>query len=276
MGAARAIAGDLSVFSISTVEQKTTVRDASIAISANEIESSPVTTVYERADGGARNAVIKANLMSVVSGSIKVSHLDVSAFSIGGTAYIGDLESGSFGVEWQHDEGKGNADGWLYPVFAKKRFQGEGTLRVLAATGAALPVLMAGTLSSLNLDLTITINGVTVTVPCLFKMLTHTIPQAGVQKYAVQFSGQAPDADTGAAGSGQAITLPTGSTTLLEKAFNTKAVQAFQIDTKAAGGARYSGNMLLKSANYQWSEGQLVMAAYEWNSQGAITVAQIA
>lgn len=263
---ARAIAGDLAVFSIATVEQKTLYRDGSITVDLAEVESSPVVTTYERADAGKKSAVVRANLMSAVTGSTKVIGLDVSAYSIGGTNHLGNLESGSMSVEWQLEEGGGISDAWAYPVCVKKRIRGEAVLRVPATGGSQLPLLFNGALSALDVDLTVTINGVTITFPVLFKSLEHSIPTAGVQKYSVSFSGKSTDANV-------CIAAPVGTTSQLEKALNTTAAQAFVLTSKASGGTTYSGSMILQSYNVRWAENDLVLAETSFASQGAVTIA---
>jgi hypothetical protein len=264
---ARAISGNLALASIGGTDRLAYVRDATISVERQSIESSVITTTYEAAQAGKGSLSLRANLMSVVSGSTKVNHLDVTAFAIGGTSYIADVESGSCRVEWQLEEGGGVSDGWEYPVCVKKRISGDVVLRVPATSASTLPALFNGAVSGLNVAFSVTINGVATTFNAFLRSLEHQIPVAGVQKYSCQFEGQSTDA-------GVAVSAPAGTTTILEKALNTTSALAFDFDTNSStNGTSYSGNAVFESYAFSWSENEMVLSEISMRSQGTVTIA---
>lgn len=266
---ARAISGNLSTWSINSASQLAYLGDASIAVTALDVDGSPITRTYESAQVVHKEASIKCNLMSVVSGSTKVNNLDVTVFTVDGTDYLVNLESGSLSVEWTHEEGKACGDLWAYPIATKKKIAMDATLKVPATGGAGLALLMGGTTADLEVTPSITINGVAATFDGLLTLVDHSFPQGGIQKQKVSIKGRSPDSGTFPA-------APTGTSSILEKFLNTLAAISFSIVAKASGGASYSGNMLPKTLNMQWANNQLVMVDCEFASQGAVTISETA
>lgn len=266
-GTARATALDLSTLSIGGSSVLTDLKEASIAFDIGSEESSILTRTYESHSATARSAIIKTKHMSVISAPTKATNLDISAFTLGGTDYLGNCESGSISVEWMHGEGKGLGDAWLYPVLIKKRISGEATLLVPATSGAML-ALKAGnsTLADLNIAMSVTINSIAFTFGGLLKSLEHMFSSSEVQKHKITIDGRSTDSGTFPA-------APTGTTTLPEIFLNTTAALTFSGVSKASGGVTYGGNILPKSMQLSWSNSGLVTLDYEFASQGEITAA---
>ena len=270
MGAARATNLDLSTLSIGGSSVLSDLKEATISFDIGEEESSILTRAYESHSATTRSATLRTRHLSAISAPTKATNLDVSAFLVGGTSYLGHLESGSIDVTWQHGEGKAMSDAWLYPVLVKKSIQGEGNLIVPASSGAML-ALKAGnsTLSDLALTFSVTINSIAFTFAGLLKSFEHMISDAATQKHRVQLIGRDPDSGTFPA-------APTGSTTLPEKFINGSAALTVSAVAKASGGAQYDGNFLPKSMKISFSNAGLVTTEYEFASQGAITVVETA
>lgn len=266
---ARAISGDLSVWSINSVSQLAFLGDASIMIDHEDVDGSPITRIYESSQIVGSSGTVKCSLMSVLSGSTKVNNLDVSAFTIGGTNYLANLDSGSIQVEWTHQEGKAVGTQWAYPVVTKKKISMDATLKIPTTSGAGLMLLMDSATSGLEVVASITINSIATTFPGLLKSVDHSYPQGGIQTHKVQIKGRNTD-------TGTFPTAPSGTSSILELFLNTLASIAFAITSKASGGAVYSGNMLPKSLNLQWANGQLVMVDVEFATQGAVTITESA
>lgn len=265
-----AIAGDLSVFSIGGNSQLAYLRDASITLEVASMEASPIVRVYNRADAGRKSGRIRANLMSVVSGSVKTNHLDVSAFAFASNNLLGSLQSGSLSIEMALSDAAAVNDSWASPYITKKTLSGEAVLNAPAASSHTLAALFSGSaaLSGLTGSLSFTINGVAVTADALFRSYEHSLPQSGFQTMNLRFEGAPVDATATAYPA-----APTGTTTLLEKALNSLDALAFAITSKAAGGVAYSGNMVFSSYRVRWANGELVMAEMEFATQGAVTAA---
>lgn len=266
---ARAISGDLSVWSINSVSQLAFLGDASIMIDHEDVDGSPITRIYESSQIVGSSGTVKCSLMSVLTGATKINNLDVSAFTVGGTSYLAGLDSGSLQVEWTHQEGKAVGTQWAYPVVTKKKISMDATLKIPTSGGGGLMLLMDSATSGLEVVASITINSVATTFAGLLKSIDHTFAHGDVQKYKVQIKGRNPDTGTFPA-------APTGTTTILELFLNTLSSISFAITAKASGGSVYSGNMLPKSLNMQWANGQLVMVDVEFATQGAVTITESA
>jgi hypothetical protein len=267
--AAKAITGDLSVFTVASVSQLAVLSDASILIDHETEDGSPLNVVYESDQIVGSSARLRASLMTTVSGSTKANNLDVAAFSVGGTDYLGWMDGGSLDVEWSHEEAKAVGDRWAYPVAVGKRVSMEGDLKVPATGGAGLALLMDGSTSDLDVDASFTINGTTVTFAALLKSLEHTFPKKGVQRHRVTLTGRAPDSGTFPA-------APTGTTGIVAHFLNSLAAQAFVLTSKVSGGATYSGNMLPLSYRLRWANNSILVAECEWASQGTVSISATA
>lgn len=262
----KAIGGDLSVFSINSASQLTFVGEASIAITHIDVDGSVITGEYESAQIVGSEASIKCSLMSILTGTTKVNNLDVSAFTVGGTDYLGSLESGSLKIEIPHEEAKAVGTRWAYPIASgKKTIQMDSDLMVPSSSGAGLALLMDGATTDLEVDASITINSISVTFGALLTFLEHIIAKGKAQRQKIVLKGRVTPP-----------TAPSGTSTILEKFLNTRAAIGFVLTTKASGGATYSGNMLPKSLTMTWANNALVMVETEFASQGSVDISATA
>lgn len=265
MGAARAISTDVSVYTLGGSSFLGDIRNASLTIDVGEEESSILTRIYEGHSATARSATLKTSHLSRLSGSTAVSNVEVTAFTLDGTSHIGNLEGGSFTVEWIHAEGKGMVDKWLYPVLAKKRISGEGTLLVPATSGAGMALVAASaTVADLDVTYAVTINAVSFSFEGFLKSFEHAISMAEVQKHTVQILGKDPD-------SGTYPSAPTGTATLPATFVNGTAALAMVLTSKLVGGVSYAGDFLPKSMTVRFNQAGLVQTEYEFASQGTLT-----
>lgn len=264
-GSARSTNLDLSTLSIGGASVLTDLRSAVLSVDLGEEESSILTRAYQSHSATVRSATLKTQHVSVISAPTKATNLDVSAFALGGTSYIGECESGSITVEWQHGEGKGCTDAWAYPVLVKKTIAGEATMIVPAAAGIMLASnALNSTLANLALTFSVTINTVAFTFAAFLKSFEHSINAAETQKHKVSFLGRDPDTGTFPA-------APTASTTLPEKVINGTAALAVSGVTKASGGYTFAGNFVPQSMVLSWSNSGLVTTDYTFLSQDAVT-----
>ncbi len=222
--------------------------------------------MYQSAQGLSKRATINASLMQTVSAPTKVYNGDVTAFSIDGTDEIANVESAQFNIEWLHDEGRGVGDAWAFPALVKKNLRLSGTLLAPASSSELFMDTAWGAISGIDVVVSFTINGVTITWPSLISNVSHQINDGAIQRY--NFEAIARDPDTG-----NMPTAPTGSSaSLLEEALNGTAAHALIVTNKAAtNGISYAGNGLLRNYNLQIPHEGLVTEDVEWASQGAWT-----
>lgn len=163
------------------------------------------------------------------------------------------------------------ADEWEFPIAVKKTLDLRATIMAPAASASVLPIIAGGVKANLRQTLIVTINGATYEWPGIMSSFQHGWSDGQIQTYEVEWKCASPDA-------GDMPTTPAGTTTLIEKAFNTLAVLAYQFDADAAGASapRYSGNLIFESMRVGFSGGQVLETEFETRSQGAITIANIA
>lgn len=113
-----------------------------------------------------------------------------------------------------------------------------------------------------------TLNGVTITAACVMENFQHIYEDEGLQVYRVQLAGRAPDNEATAFPA-----APTGTTTLLEVAFNVRTSIAVSTRNRSTGNSNSfaaAGNAIITSANVVIPQSGLVTTTYELQGQGAL------
>ncbi len=257
---------DMSVFSIGGTSYLGTFRNTTFAVTNDTVEASPAVRDGMRAQVAKKGATLSTELMSVVSGSLKVQHTDVTVLTIDGTDYLGSF-TGTLSGEITSVEGALAGVLWKSPQNTKKNYRLSGTIVVTTATGGAQGLLTDafGTVANANMTVSVTINGVAITIPMTLVSCSLAFADGDIQKYAVELQGASPD-------TGDYPTAPTGSTSLLEKAFNAyKTALAVSLTTHATEGVNLAGNVKFSSFSIGIEDGALTNVQYEFVSDGAIT-----
>jgi hypothetical protein len=236
------------------------VRNVTYTGDVETTDGAGVADIYGEDNAVAKSGTLSFALMTQYSGTTKVNNLDVSVFSVGGIDYIGNLEGGELAIEWAHAEGKAINDKWRYPVRDSKTIEASGQLRIPAAAGVMLSTRFHDeAYAQLDVNFSVTINGVAYAFPGLLKQLGVAIGETGPQMMPVQITGKG------------APTAPGGTATLLAHMLNGSAALPVVLTTKAAGGQTISGNFLPRSARVSFAGESLVMVQYEFASQGVVT-----
>jgi hypothetical protein len=176
-------------------------------------------------------------------------------------------------------EVSGVADPFKWPQIFGKDYRLDCTLVIPAAGDSQSPNFaraMGANLHDTDLNdqdltrvtFTITIDGVTVTIPMQVASMTHTINQNQEQVISLSMNGVDP-------GTGAYPTAPTGTTSLLEKMFNAyNTVLACVLTTAAAGaGQTYSGNFIFTDFGFSFNDSEIIMIDYTLASRGTIVSA---
>lgn len=269
------VTGNLTVFDIDLEDDGTYVDNLGFIQGVNlvgdldTVDASPINRAYDRQQAAEKSVTISADLMSVKSGSVKVSTLDLSAFSFAGLDYLAYAESFEFGVNWDLKPAKGAASLWKYPqASGKKTLSFDGTIFVptTAALGsqALATKFFSATPTDHDVTLDFTINGVQTTVAMTLKHFEKAFQMGDLQAYKVRCEANSPDSGTYPA-------APTGTTTAFERALNTITRHRLRLTDHASEGQQYAGLAVLRSAVVKVGNSGLVMIGYEWESQGAWT-----
>lgn len=265
---------DVTLWTVGGTALLGTFTGGTITVEGMEEDGATATSKAAVAETVKKTATVDFEVIDNVGGSRRLNNLDVSAFTVGGTAYVASLVSGSINIGYVQDgDVSGEADLWTY---AQNIRLGdvtiEGTLKIEGSGTPNLPILAASaTLADTVVDVTVTINSVSVTMPMRISRVSHVIQRDAVQEMQVTLKIR-DDGDT------NIPNAPTGTTSLMEKAFNAyKTALACTLTTDAASqGLTYSGNFIFNSFNVQFENAAIIKYAVQLVNQGTVTVATAA
>lgn len=260
-------AGVLSVCSIGGNSQLEFLQNANYRFTEAQQEGAPASRFGGNTQGVKMSGEISFSLFSDQATDIRVSHLDLSAATLASLDLLSPqiLSSLELNVDYTHQMNPGVGDLWAYPVVADGRFSGSLRLAHMTDTAAGpLIDFMSNTYADKNKVLAFTINSVGFSVP--FRMTDAGIPvtKDGLIEYTLALADRS-------ARSGVTV-LPSGTTSLLEKAFNQpRTALAFAFRPKAHPSQNFAGNMVIKSVRLGINDGNLVPIQYVYATQGTVT-----
>jgi len=264
---AQVYSGTLQTFSVAGGSQLEFVRDAEITVNDAQVEGAPASRFGGNTQGVKRAATISGTLMTDSSTDIRVSHLNVSAATLGAVNLLSPnvLNSLTLGINMTHQMKAGVGQLWQTPVVSDGSFD---TSLTLDFDGTAVPQLLvdmfSATYANLNKTLDFTVNGVQIQIP--FRMREASIPVGKGEKqiYTLGLADRS-------ARSGVTV-LPSGTTSLLEKALNQpKTAIAFAFQGASTFNISMSGNMVWSRYQLQIQDSGLVLASASWLSYGTVT-----
>lgn len=262
-------AGLLNTFSVGGSSQLEFLENANLTFEDVHEEGAPASRFGGNAQGVKRRGTVSASLFSDSSTAIRVSHLGLSAAALGSVDLLDPniLARLTFGVEYEHKLSPGAGLLWELPVVADGRLSASLELAHDSTEAPALLIALgSGTYGDLNLTLDFTLGGVQIQAPFRLAQGTLPIEKSGLMTYTLTLADRS-------ARSGVTV-LPSGTTSLLEKALNApRTAIAFAFKGKAHPTIEASGNMVYKSMNLEIRDGGLVPVQYEWATQGAVTIA---
>lgn len=267
--------GDASVYTIDVngtpASQLATYKNCTIAFSQDMADVRPLSRDNLSPQPVKRGCTISTSLMSVASTPVKVSNLDVTAFTAGGTDIFAKLRGGSFTANYNVSEDSGVGDLWKYPGIVSWGFTINSTFHVNAlnassASGVLMP-LVAGTVANTRMVITVTINAVSVTLPCYLESASHVFNDGDLQVFEGTWQGSGID-------SGTYPTAPTGSATILAAALNSPRTSlSVAFTSHATEGVAYAGEFLTTGLNFSWNDSSIITTDLTLSSQGTITAA---
>lgn len=271
---ARAYFGDVAIYTIGGADQLGTVDKIEWTNNVDTQEGGAIPFVGESPQVVKLGAKLNSTHMSNVTGVGRVTNLDVSALSLGGVAYANDLVGGSFDARFTHSLDDANKDVYAAPSVTNKAYSGTVKLLVPAASAQAIvgafhPANLAG-LTSLKFVFSITVNGVTITLPVLGKSIKLMADYGKNQELEVGWEGQHQQV------AGAYPTVPTGTSSLLEKALNDyRTALAYVFKTHGTNGHQLSGNMVWDSYSFSFDNRSVIKSSMAWQTSGTPTYTQI-
>lgn len=217
-----------------------------------------------------RNDVVKQGLsfetgimdnITTVAGASRVANLDVGAFSIGGTNLVAQLRGGSMTINNTLTEGSGVGDRWKNPVFAGRSVSGSCQLSILTSSALSLLATLDSSATAANLEFSLTINGVAITLPMVVSSFTHNFSLNELQIVTMNFEQRG------------AFTAAPATTTLLGSAITQPGVPlAASLTSRSSAGTAYSCNVLPASVSFDFNDSAIINARYNFQSVGAVTI----
>lgn len=214
---------------------------------------------------------LSVSLNSVVSGSDRVSHSNVTAFTIGGVSYLNVLKSYALSGSYEHRMQAGVGEKYVKPQVVAKDYQIAIALDIENTDSYTLMALMGGSdFSNVDQAVSITINSVAITIASNLNQGTVKAQRYELQELGLNFDGADP-------GSSAYPAAPTGTSTILEKALNSVTSElAFSFQNALSGntyGMNASGNAVFESFSIEVQDGQLINETYNFATYGSVTIA---
>jgi hypothetical protein len=269
---ARIIYGDMTVFSAGGTSLLDSCDGVTLKVLNASSEGKPVSRIGKSPQLVKKSFEISTAAMSNVTGVNRVTNLNLSALTVGATDYLAHVDGISINGSFDQQEGSARGDLWSKPEVVAKDYSGNLTLLIPTAGLVALQTLaVSNTVADAYSTLSFTINGVATTLPIMFGSYTHIATMDDLQKIEIEYSGR--DLLTGAY-----PTAPTGTSSLLTKAFNDPRNELTFAFTPAAVNATqgaWSGNMTWSSFSYSVNSDDVVKTEYVWKGFGAPTVVYV-
>lgn len=274
--------GDLAVFTLDGSSQLALIKGVTYNLNLSKGDTTTIARAGHRRQTVKKSSTIKTGVMSALSGdaTLVATNLAVSAFALGGVSYLAYLRGCTInGTTPEKREVGGLANAFKWPQAFGKDYSIDVTLVIPAAADSQtsnFAVNMGANLHDTDLtdqDLTrlaftITIDNVTIAMTCEVDDYTHEINGQQEQVITLKLSGNDP-------GTGAYPTTPTGTTSILEKAFNAynTAVAVVLTSGAAASGETYSGNFMIPSFSIGIQDESVIMIDLDFESKGTITAA---
>lgn len=260
---ARATQLDVSVLTVNSVDYTNLVNTVTLTKNVATAEGQAITRKYNNPQAVKNSWNLSFTARNTKVAPARVTNLDLTAHSIGGTAHVANTESLTINVNAVHAMGDACEDGHAFPVYTGSTIDGSAVLKV--PTGSVPLMAALDSPGDADLAFTFTLNGVTVTFPIIVTSVAHNASVGQVQTVNVSFVGQDPL-------TGDHPSAPTGTTTILEKVLNApQTALAIAFTSKASGGVAYTGNALIQSYSVNISNSAVVEESMTWAGVGALT-----
>jgi hypothetical protein len=188
----------------------------------------------------------------------RTTNLDVTLFTVGATAMLGQLKSGSLRILNNHGDGSGLADKDEFPNAMDCSIEVQASFLIPSADSAIALMADANndTLSNRNKTVSITVGGIAYVVPMILGTAKHSAKRSDFQMLDITLSSRG--AATGPTGSNLYVSTVTGDALITVAA--------------TTGAGAYAGTGLISSLDVSLQDGQIVSNSGVIDMQGKWTI----
>ena len=248
---------DVSAWTVGGTDFIGLFKNASVDIEAMTQEGRAVSQRYGLAIPVKKNVSFSFDelITSSGGGAIRQSNLNITVFSIGGTSYLGTLDSGSLKITTVCKDGSADPDEWEFNYAMGTEYEVEAELFV-ATSATLLTAIAAAGITGLLVAVSISLGGSVVALPMTLTKGSHTTGEGEFQKQKVSLKGRG--APTTATGNPLVVSILTGTASI-----------AYSLNT---GANTYAGDAIVKESGFTWANSQLITASHAFAGSGAPTV----
>ena len=256
---------EINVFELAGVDLLSDLQSFTLKVDNTELDTSVLTQYAGRAQAGASQLTLDCTVFSQTSPcSQKVTGLNLTAFSWGGTSYATTFKSLNFTLDATTDDVSAAADVWMSTQTVGFTLSSDFEIMVPTGTSHALFAnLNTSAATKNNIVLTFTISGTTITFPC--SIMSVEYGNQGKVVTTIKVSAKGHPACTG-----DFPTAPTSSSSLLT-GFLVDPMTAvnFEFSSNATSGEIVDVNMSLRSLSFSIERNAIVSTSYSLMSVGA-------
>lgn len=251
----------VKAFTLDTVEYLGDLRLFSLSAEGKTEDVRAINALEARKEIASMSGKFSFELFLTVGsvGTKRAIGVNVTAATIGtGNSVLANLESGTISIKNTLEEGAGIGSLFDFPNFVGSEVTIKESLLIPSSTLIIpeLNLLVAGTLSALDVDLTLTIAGNAFALPVVIQSAEHTAEANKLQKYSVNLEQRGPMTGPASGGSTDGFVY---------SAFRGGALAPLVIDT---GTGLRTVNTIIESADIQFSRGQIIKLTGVLMTQG--------
>lgn len=258
---------DFSVFSVGGTSYLTDIDSATFEYDEEQIDASSIVRFGQSPNGVKLGGKVQATVFGNGTNPDRISHLDVTAFTMGGTNYLSILRSLTFAGSFSNKRTAGIGAWWRTHRTSGKHYTFTLEMDLDDDTLSTLLVAFhSSTYANRDSTISFTLNAIVYTVACRVKSISQPMRRDDLQTVSITLEGKDP-------GSGAYPAAPTTSTTLFTKALNdAKTLLACAFTSKAADGAAVTGYLAWDSFSMRIEDDNVVRIDYSWLFSGTISV----
>jgi hypothetical protein len=265
-------AADIGTLSIASISLLADFENVTWTVDETQVDGSSMVSLGKSMNGTKLAGTLDVSVLSTLSTPDRVSHLNMTVLTVGGTNYLTDVQS--FKLTGTPNQVKQPSAGSWWQTVQNTKMDFAVTLDIAIPVGSNYAHDLMTKMSSTtgidrNVVLSVTINSVAQTIAMRMKSGSLKAERDGLQMFTLNLVGHAPL-------SGTYPTAPTGTTSLLEKAYNSWASElafTFSSNATAARGAVFTGNCIIGTWSIDVADEGLVKTAYQFHTTGTVTEA---
>jgi hypothetical protein len=259
--------GDISVLSAASIDLLGIFENVTLALTAAKTDVSLTNRITKSNQTTKKSGRISTRVMTTISDSLRVSHLNLTAMTLDGTNVLAYVRSMTFNGVFEHQMASGIGEMFEKPEVVQKGYTATVEIEADTDTIAAFATNAASTTGAdSDMVLTFTINAIAYSFKMTMDEFEYGTERNGMQMATITLSSR--DGDTGAS-----PTAPTTSTVLLDKALNDpRTLVAYSFTGKSADSFNAAGNMCWDSFGFTVTDGEVTYIDYAWRTNGAMTI----